>query len=377
MKTAVKILSSLGLIGVGVGVAALLIAAKPTEEPKDITPPVPPVSVQVVEGGALPAMVQATGQVQPRTQVNVVPEVSGRISSLPSNLQAGARYNKGSTLAQIESRDYQARLDQAKAQLASAELELALEEGRGETAVRQWELIGGTGKQDLAERKPHLATAQANLRSAQAGVDLAQNNLNRTRLRAPFDAVVLSENLDLGQVVGASTQAVTLAGTEAFRVEVSVPLNKLEYLQIPGYNADSGGQATVRHAGMGVERQGRIVGLAGQVDAQTRTATVLVDVPNPMDPPVGQPPLLLGSFVDVSLGGRPMEGVVAVPITSLREGKEVLLLSDDNTLHIEPVTLAWTTESMAYVRGEIEAGDRAITTTLSYALEGMSLQVQE
>lgn len=377
MNTAVKILSSLGLIGLGIGVTAVLIAAKPKEEPKDIAAVVTPVSVQVIEGGSMPARVSATGQVQPSTQVTIVPEVNGRISSLPSTLKVGARFNKGETLAQLESRDYQARLDQAKAQLASAELELALEEGRGQSAVKQWDLIGGSGRQELAERKPHLVVAQANVRSAQAGVSLAQNNLNRTRLSAPFDAVVLSESLDRGQVVGASTQAVTLAGTETFRVEVSVPLGKLQYLQVPGYNAKEGGRAIVRHGALGIEREGEIVGVAGQVNEQTRTATLLVDVHNPMDPPTGQPPLLLGSFVDVSLMGRPMEDVVAVPITSLREGREVLLLSSDNTLHIEPVTLAWTTESQAFVRGDLEAGDRAITSTLSFALEGMSLQVQE
>lgn len=377
MNTAVKILSSLGLIGLGIGVTAVLIAAKPKEEPKDIAAVVTPVSIQAIEGGSAPAQVSATGQVQPSTQVTIVPEVSGRISSLPSSLKVGARFNKGETLAQLESRDYQARLDQAKAQLASAELELALEEGRGETAVKQWDLIGGTGRQDLAERKPHLVVAQANVRSAQAGVSLAQNNLNRTRLSAPFDSVVLSESLDRGQVVGASTQAVTLAGTETFRVEVSVPLGKLQYLQVPGYNAKEGGRAIVHHGALGIEREGKIVGVAGQVNEQTRTATLLVDVPNPMDPPLGQPPLLLGSFVDVSLLGRPMEDVVAVPITSLREGREVLLLASDNTLHIEPVTLAWTTESQAFVRGDLEPGDRAITSTLSFALEGMSLQVQE
>ncbi len=133
----------------------------------------------------------------------------------------------------------------------------------------------------------------------------------------------------------------------------------------------------VRHGALGVEREGRIVGIAGQIDAQTRTATLLVDVPNPMDPPDGQPPMLIGSFVDVSLMGKPTEDVVAVPITSVREGREVLLLSSENTLHIEPVTLAWTTDSQAMVRGDIQAGDRAITSTLSFALEGMSLQVQE
>ncbi|MFT5586259.1 MAG: RND family efflux transporter MFP subunit, partial [Cognaticolwellia sp.] len=319
----------------------------------------------------------ATGQVQPLSQVTIVPEVAGRISSLPSSLKEGARFSKGDTLGQIDSRDYQARLDQAKAQLAAAELELALEQGRGETAVKQWDLIGGTGRQELAERKPHLVVAQANVRSAQAGVNLAKNNLNRTRLTAPFDAVVLSENLEQGQVVGAGTQAVTLAGTESFRVEVSVPLGKLQYLQVPGYNAKEGGRAVVRHGALGVEREGQIVGMAGQVDAQTRTATLLVDVPNPMDPPAGQPPMLIGSFVDVSLTGKPMEDVVVVPITSVREGREVLLLSSENTLHIEPVTLAWTTESQAFVRGDIQAGDRAITSTLSFALEGMSLQVQE
>lgn len=377
MNTAVKILSSLGLIGVGVGVTAVLIAAKPKEEPKDVAAVMTWVTVEVVEEGSLPAQVQATGQVQPQSQVTIVPEVAGRIRSLPSSLKEGARFSKGATLGQIDSRDYQARLDQAKAQLAAAELELALEQGRGETAVKQWDLIGGTGRQELAERKPHLAVAQANVRSAQAGVDLAKNNLNRTRLTAPFDAVVLSENLDQGQVVGASTQAVVLAGTESFRVQVSVPLGKLQYLQVPGYNANEGGRAVVRHGALGVEREGRIVGIAGQIDAQTRTATLLVDVPNPMDPPDGQPPMLIGSFVDVSLMGKPTEDVVAVPITSVREGREVLLLSSENTLHIEPVTLAWTTDSQAMVRGDIQAGDRAITSTLSFALEGMSLQVQE
>ena len=377
MNTAVKILSSLGLIGAGIGVTALLIAAKPKEEPKDLAAVVTPVSVQTVEGGSMPARVNATGQVQPSTQVTIVPEISGRISSLPSGLQAGARFNKGETLAQLESRDYQARLDQAKAQLASAELELSLEQSRGETAVKQWALVGGSGRQELAERKPHLVVAEANLRSAQAGVSLAQNNLNRTRLSAPFDSVVLSENLERGQVVGASTQAVTLAGTDSFRVEVSVPLGKLQYLEVPGYNAKEGGRAIVRHGALGIEREGEIVGIAGQVDEQTRTATLLVEVPNPMDPPAGQPPMLLGSFVDVSLMGRPMEDVVAVPITSLREGREVLLLSSEDTLHIQPVTLAWTTESQAFVRGDIQPGDRAITSTLSFALEGMSLQVQE
>ena len=377
MNTAVKILSSLGLIGAGIGVTALLIAAKPKEEPKVLEAVVTWVSVQVVEGGSLPARVHATGQVQPQSQVTIVPQVSGRISSLPSSLKDGARFKKGETLGQIDSRDYQSRLDQAQAQLAAAELELALEEGRGESAVKQWDLLGGAGRQELAERKPHLIVAQANVRSAQAGVNLAKNNLNRTRLTAPFDAVVLSENLDRGQVVGASTQAVTLAGTAAFRVQVSVPLGKLQYLEVPGYNAKEGGRAVVRHGALGVERDGQIVGIAGRVDAQTRTATLLVDVPDPMDPPAGQPPMLIGSFVDVSLLGKPMEDVVAVPITSLRDGREVLLLALDDTLHIAPVTLAWTTESQAFVRGDIQAGDRAITSTLSFALEGMSLQVQE
>lgn len=377
MNTAVKILSSLGLIGVGLGVTALLIAAKPKEEPKDVSAVVTTVSVEVIEGGSMPARVSATGQVQPSSQVTIVPEVSGRISSLASGLQVGARFNKGASLAQLESRDYQARLDQAKAQLASAELELALEQGRGETAVKQWDLIGGSGKQALAERKPHLVVAEANVRSAQAGVSLAQNNLNRTRLTAPFDGVVLSESLERGQVVGPNNQAVTLAGTESFRVEVSVPLGKLQYLQVPGYNAKEGSRAIVRHQALGIEREGEIVGVAGQVDPQTRTATLLVDVSNPMDPPAGQPPMLIGSFVNVSLMGRAMEDVVAVPITSLREGREVLLLTPENTLHIEPVTLAWSTETQAFVRGDIEPGDRAITSTLSFALEGMRLQVQE
>lgn len=377
MKTAVKILAALGTVASGVAVTAMLVAFKDKGTPQDVEPPIPVVTAVSLERGSAPASVHATGQVQARKQVVIVPQISGKVLSVAEHLEPGGRFGKGERFAQVDARDYRAQLSQAEAALAAAELELSVEQGRQVSAKREWELVGGQGEGALARREPHLQVAQANKASAEAGVDVAKANLGRTTLSAPFPGVVLSESLDVGQVVGPSTQAVTFAGTEAFRVQVSVPVDQLGLVDIPGVTSTAGSSVTVTQPGADVKRSGRVVGMAGSLDTETRTATLLVDVPNPLDPPPGQLPLLLGAFVDVEIQGREVQEAVAIPREALRDGGKVFVAQADNTLHIEEVQVAWSGPERVFVLGEFGESDRVVTSSLSYPLEGMALQVQE
>ena len=165
----------------------------------------------------------------------------------------------------------------------------------------------------------------------------AELNLSRTSIRAPFNAVVLSENVDVGQVVGSASQVAILAGTDRVRVEASVPYDRLSSLAIPGVDgvtADEASTATVRHTlgdGSAIVRSGRVVGMGGQLDPQTRTATVLLTIDAPYDPPGGGLPLLIGAFVDITIDGRSVDEASSFPgppcTTATRSGSWAMTAS--------------------------------------------------
>jgi RND family efflux transporter MFP subunit len=371
MKTWMKFVGGLVAAVGGVGVAAVLVAAKGVEEPKPVEQVLPTVQVVPLEREIAPARVWTTGTVEAARQVVIQPEVSGRVVDQAAQLHVGGRFNKGDTLARLDARDYQSAVEQAESQVAQAELNLALEQGRGAVAEREMQLVGSSEQQDLVLRKPHLHSSEQALEAAEAQLAQARNNLGRTRLTAPFDAVVLAEGIDVGQVIQPGAQAVTLAGTDAFYVQTSVPVDQLALLQVPGATA-----RVTQDVGDGqLQRQGTVVSLGGEVDRQTRTATVLVEVQDPLEGP--GLPLLLGSFVDVELQGVAVDEAVGVPRQALHEGREVWVVTDDNTLAVRPVTVRWSTPDAVWVAGDFAAGDRAITSSVQYPIEGMTLQVGE
>lgn len=363
----------LGLAGAGGLVAAGKAAEKGT----------PPEKVDLVEVMSLSpetarAVVQTTGTVVAAQQSVLAPEVTGRLVWVSEKLRPGGRFEKGETLARVDATDYQVALDQARVAVEQAELELALEENRGAVASKEWELLGreSGGDGTLARREPHLQVSKANLASAQAGLRRAQQNLNRTSIRAPYNGVVLSESVDRGQVVGAQSQVAVFAGSDTARVEVSVPFDRLASLDVPGVTGVApadGSLATVTQrlaGGRSLSRDARVVGLGGQLDPQTRTATLLLEVQNPLDPPDGGLPLLVGAFVDVTIDGRERDGALSVPRTAIYDGDTVWVVNSDERLEPRTVTTGWSLSTSVEVRSGLKAGDKVVTTPLSGPIAG-------
>jgi RND family efflux transporter MFP subunit len=261
---------------------------------------------------------------------------------------------------------------------------LELERSRGAVAEREWALVGeGRSAEEapLALRRPQLSSAQAALASAEATLATAKLNLERTSLRAPFDAIVLSEGVDVGQVVGAATQVATLVGTARMRVEVRVPVEALAVLEIPGMGAQQGSRATVTQrlttgaAGdQQITRAGHLVGLGGQIDAATRSATVLVGIEDPLGDGSGLP-LLPGAYVEVDLQGRPVEGAIGVPRLGIREGTVAWVVGAEDRLERRDVTVGWRAEDQVFVTSGLAVGDRVVTSPMSLPVPGMAVRV--
>jgi multidrug efflux pump subunit AcrA (membrane-fusion protein) len=200
-------------------------------------------------------------------------------------------------------------------------------------------------------------------------------NVSRTRLRAPFPAVVVSESADPGQFLGPGAGVAVLAGTDAAWVTVAVPLDRVSSLEIPGVegHTGAGSAATVTQSladGRQIARDGRVIGLGGQLDPATRTAQVLVEIARPLDPPDGGMPLLFGAFVDVALQGREAPGTIAVARSLLRDGNTVWVAAADDTLQPRRVQVGAGDDRTVLLRSGLQEGDRVVTSALSLPIAG-------
>lgn len=361
-------------------IAGALISLGGSAEKTPIAVTPIPVEVQTVEPEDTTAIVQATGVLQPARQVVIIPQVGGRIVEVSSQLVPGGRVAEGDLLAIIEQRDYIAARAQAKAQLRVAELSLALERGRAATAEREWKVLDAQGeapaRTPLAQRKPHIEAAEAQVRAAQGGVRLAEGNLSRTRLRAPFNAVVTQESLDVGQVVGPGGAVATLVGTDMLWVTVSIPVSSLIDLNLPS-GSSPGSPVEVIHRlaeGKKVIRQGRLLRLAGQLDPQTRQAQVMVAVDQPFDPVDAGVPLLPGTHVEVAIQGRALPQAFRIPRSALHDGTRVWVV-DADVLAAREVSLGAGDADTVFVSEGLTAGEQLVTSPLSLPVNGQPVEI--
>ncbi len=371
----VLIPGAITLMGIVIIVAFFLLRGRAERKPPQ--PRVAVVEIQQVELDTQPVELVASGVVTPSREVTVIPEVSGRIVSQSPSLIPGGRFEQGDVLARIDARDYTLAVRQEESRVKQAELDLELELGRQGIAEREWELLGdGRAAEDvpLALRKPHLLSAEHNLESARGGLGRAQLGLERTVLRAPFNALVLTESVDVGQVVGPTTAAVSLVGTDRFWVKVSVPVERLGAVNIPGVNAEEGSPAQVVHklGGGDTVLPGHVLRLLGELDGATRTAQLLVAVDQPLD---GEMPLLPGSFVEVRVQGRGIEGAVSIPRAALVEDERVWVIAEDETLARREVTIGWRAPTQVIVTEGLETGDRLVVSPLSRPVVGTPVKL--
>lgn len=382
-------LLSLLILLVAAGVVALIFLSEPEAQRGGATKETAMlVEVEEVARGTFEPTVTAMGTVEAARDVVLAPRVTGEIVERSPRFEPGGFVERGEVLVRIDPADFRIVLEQRKSDLRQALSELQLEEGRQDVARKDYQLLEetlGTENEDLVLRRPQLESARARVESARAAVAQAELDLERTAIRAPFDAHVLSRDVDLGSQVSAGQRLGRLVGTETYWVMTSVPRSKLRFLEVPVPGAkDTGSRVQVRDRAAwpeGVHRAGRVEQLLGELAERTRMARVLVTVDDPLAreanaaPDEEIPPLVIGAFVEARIEGEAIEDVVRVSRDHVRTGDTVWVMEDDE-LRIRDVEIVYRDADWAYVREGLEEGDRVVTTHLSTVVEGAPLRTE-
>jgi RND family efflux transporter MFP subunit len=378
----IKIALPLLILSAGAGLMWYMIARRPEPQREERKDPGALVEVSFVTRGEHHVRVHGTGTVQPRREVSLTPQVSGRVTEIAPGFIAGGFFRQGDVLFRIEDTDYRLAVDRARAAMAKAEYDLAAMEGQARIARQEWERLQlGNGEEPnpLVLYEPQLKNARAALLAARASLQQAELDLQRTVLRAPFNAVVISESVDPGQYVRSGTGVAMLAGTDRAEIVVPLPLEELVWLQIPRpAGAASGSAADVElTAGDRTFRwSGRVVRRLGDVDPQGRMARLVVAVDDPYGlekNPGERPELAMGTFVQVVLHGAVLQDVTVIPAAALRDGGSVWLMNDGH-LKIRPVEVVRRARDVVVISGGLVPGDRVVLTNLAGAAEGMKLR---
>lgn len=338
-KTVIAIIC-LGLLALAVIGAVVFVKTAPKAEKKQPPKMAPLVETQALERTDETVVLHLTGTVVPAEQVHLSAQVGGEIISISPNFIDGGLLEKGAKVLQIDPIDYELALAAAESQLATAQFNHKMEIGRHDVAQSEWELLktedATAQEMELALRTPHLASSKASLQAAEAAMKKAQLDLSRTQVRTPFNAVVLARIVSIGSQPPPGGDLALLVGTDAYYVKVSIPVDRLPWLDIPG--------STVKViSSSGAVLKGRVIKLMGDIERNGRMARILVEVEDPLClKPENKPgkPLLLSEYVQTEIEGRELQGVYSIPRNALRENNRVWLVRDGK-LDIREAEVLW------------------------------------
>ena len=383
-KPIVRIVLSIVLIAAGIAGARYLIHTKPKANRRPPVKMAPLVKIEPLKLETYRVNVPAMGLVVPAQEVVLKVPVAGEIVDMSPEFTAGGLLQENALILQIDPKDYQLALQQKQRSLSDAEYAYKLELGRQDVARREWNLLYGDKNVDqveseLALRKPHLEKAQVDVEGARAELEQAKINLARTRITSPFNGLVLNKYVDQGSQVSLQEKLADLVGTDAYWIQVSVPVEHLKWLKIPRDFNEEGAQASIYYRDGNV-RQGRVIRLLADLSKEGRMARLLVETKDPLDLFVKEgrrPPLLIGEYVRVVIEGASLPDVFRIPRFALRNDNQVWILDKEEKLLISPVETLWRDEEYVFVRDGLEPDNLLITSALAAPVDGMQLRIEE
>jgi RND family efflux transporter MFP subunit len=277
----------------------------------------------------------------------------------------GSSVKKGELLAEITAPE----IDQELSQAVAAQQQSASSEALAKSTAERWKSLrekDAVTQQDLDERQSAYLQAQANLASAQANSARLRNLQGFNKVVAPFDGVVTSRNIDMGDLVDAGNGGVgkalfTIAQLDPLRLYVFVP-------QVYARQVKVGDVVTVNLAEhQGEEYQGTIARTARAIDTGTRTMQVEIRVPNPKEA------LIAGAYVQVNLPIKQDGTALLVPTNVLLfrpDGPRVATVDAQGRVRLSAVTLGTDFGSTVAVMSGLQADDRVILNPADSLADG-------
>lgn len=361
-----------------VAVAVALSMARQAPE-KKTEPRLPPlVELQTPKFQAMQYQLASQGTVQAKTETSLVSEVSGKIVTIADVFVAGGFFNKGDLLIQVEQADYKTAVKTAEAALANAKAMLEEEKARAKVAERDWLNYTAGKAPALGLRKPQLASALAKVQSAEADVERAMRDLNRTEIRAPYAGMVKSRAANLGQFVSRGNQLGVILETTVAEVRLPLPLSDLADLGINVNGSRQSLDLPVQLSADDQRWQATLVRTEGVLDEKSRVIYAVAEVKDPYQRSASasaeRAPLRFGQFVKATISGRQSAPVLQLPRHLLKPENIVLVADQAMKLQLRNVTLDRADQQYAYVVSGLESGDQLVVSPLANPLAGLQVR---
>jgi len=366
--------------------AFIVVATAPSVQYKEAARVIPTVRTIPAETRTLTYRVRSQGTVSPRTEVNLVPEVSGRVVWVSSSLAVGGFFKQGDLLLRLEARDFELAVKRRRASLkrARSESEFAVSELSRRQGLSD---AGVASASQLSEARRTAGVAEADVADARAALEQAERDLDRTEIRAPFDGRVRNKNVDSGEFVGRGNAIAKIYATDYVEISLPIPDDQLAFLDLPdprranSLEAEEGPVVILRSAFAGglFEWTGRIVRTEGEIDSRSRMVSVVARVEKPYDAKDAdtRPPLAVGLFVEAEIVGPEAQDVIVIPRYAMREDSKILIVDGENRLHSKQVNVLRIDRDDVLIQGPLAAGERICVSPLQVVVEGMTVQTVE
>lgn len=391
-----------GVAFLAFGLVGFVLLSREPARPK--LPPAKPQAVRTrvlaVQPRDFPVVLRAQGVVRAREEITLSAQVSGRVARLSEQFEDGSFFAVNEVLLELEDEDYRTAIAMAEARLRSAEAarQLALLSHRRNEGLLKDRLLP-EAQAEVTEAT--LAQAQADVNSAAAQLERARRDLERTRIRAPFNGCVRRRTAGPGLLVGPGTPLGSIFAVDEAEVRLPVAVRDLRLLELPdqvrrisvsgnpGYwggglllpwPSEPVAEVTFADAldpAAAIRRQGFVVRTEGALDENSLDALLVVRVPDPFGLDSAQPALRPGHPVTGLVSGRVLTNVIVLPRVAVRELDRVHFVHREKlTLTSRRITPIWSDEESVIVSADsVPAGHLLATTHLVYAPEGAKVEI--
>jgi len=308
-------------------------------------------------------VVTLSGVVENRTRTDIASQVGGRVIHVSPNFATGAAVRRGELLFMIDQADYRLALETTGAEIAAAKGDLQQLRIAADLSIREWrETYPDREVPPLAAKAPQIAAAEARLLAAEASRKKAELALERTTVRAPFDARILETQLDEGQIV--NPNQIVGAVFALASIEIAAAISAAETRMI---SPTIGRSARIHRPGFqGEVGQGVIVRTDAQVDARTRLGRLFLATDGSAD-------LTVGEFVNVVVQGDLVSGAMELPASALTGRDTVWVVSGERLSRRQVVVLSDAGEGL--VVAPFDVADGVVLLPPPEPTEGLEVRI--
>jgi membrane fusion protein, multidrug efflux system len=368
-----KITVPLLLLTFGIGGSWWLITYKQDADKakaKTVKHEPPMVAITTAKAETLRMDIHSQGVITPRTEIGLVPEVSGKVVRVHPAFAAGGYFKKGELLLSIDSHDFDFAVIRANAAVAEGHKELLREREEAAQALEEWQALGEGKASDYVLHKPHVLERQAKLAAAQADLAAAKLQLDRCRLLAPFAGWVRDKRVSIGQYLS--------AGNAEIRLPIAADQVEFLALPLPGTKNQSWPEVTltVRFGNTEHRWQGRIVRTASDLDDKNAMLYAIADIPNAFKAEAGRPSLLPGMFVHAAIAGIERFGLLSLPKTALFGGNQVFGVDNQNKLKLHHVEILRNESDRIIISKGIAPDERILIAGVELPIDGMKVKIK-